>query len=96
MSRCALPLPRLHASSTDSLFFQLFDVVPQDKGAELTKALSIDRAHYFFTDISNPESVKIAMDAAVAKLPSKRLVGAVHGAGIALRVSICCTESESH
>lgn len=65
---------------------QLFDVVDKAKGEALTAEIDAKRAFYFRVDISDPESVKKAVDDAVSKLPTKRLVGAVHCAGIALRV----------
>ncbi|KAI5480159.1 hypothetical protein MNV49_001820 [Pseudohyphozyma bogoriensis] len=63
----------------------LFDVIPQEKGDELTKAVDAQRAFYFQTDISNPDSVKAAVASAVQKLPKGKLVGGVHCAGIALK-----------
>ncbi|KAL8278253.1 hypothetical protein RQP46_009426 [Phenoliferia psychrophenolica] len=68
-------------------FVALFDVVPQEKGETLTAELDATRLRAFYAsvDISDPESVKTAVDAVVSKLPAKKLVGAVHCAGIALR-----------
>ncbi|KAK4699997.1 hypothetical protein P7C70_g6256, partial [Phenoliferia sp. Uapishka_3] len=76
-------------------FVALFDVIPQEKGDGLTAALDAKKAFYFQVDISNPESVKVAVDAAVAKLPAGKLVGAVHCAGIALKREWTSTMADS-
>jgi hypothetical protein len=61
-------------------------VVPQEKGDELTRALDDKRAFYFCVSVDDPASVETSVKLAVTALPAGKLVGAVHCAGIALRV----------
>lgn len=63
----------------------LFDVVPEDKGAAFAKTVSADKALYLKVDITDSEGTKKAVETAVEKFGN--LKGAVHCAGIAVKVS---------
>lgn len=68
----------------------LFDILPNDKGAEVAKAFG-DQCLYVQADITESDSVKQALDQALdhfkAKLEAQggKLVGGVHCAGIAIK-----------
>ena len=64
---------------------QLWDVLPQDKGEELAKQLNF--SGYISVDIAQPNSVEAAAKRTLELLNGVKLVGCVHCAGIALRVS---------
>lgn len=61
--------------------------MPQDKGEELAKQLNF--SGYISVDIAQPDSVEAAAKKTLELLNSVKLVGCVHCAGIALRVSVC-------
>jgi NAD(P)-dependent dehydrogenase (short-subunit alcohol dehydrogenase family) len=71
-------------------FVVLFDILPNDKGADVAKAFG-DQCLYVQTDITESDSVKQALDQALSHFKSKleaqggKLVGGVHCAGIAIK-----------
>lgn len=60
-------------------------MLPQEKGEELAKQLNF--SGYISVDIAQPESVEAAAKKTLELLNGVKLVGCVHCAGIALRVS---------
>jgi hypothetical protein len=72
------------------LTLQLWDVLPQEKGEELAKQLNF--SGYISVDVTSPDSAEASAKKTLELLDGTKLVGCVHCAGIALRVS---TESRA-